>query len=114
MESLQQALRQQATRDFLTGLFDRRQLNEVLPSMLAMAHRDKQALSVVIIDLDHFKTVNDALGHAAGDQLLTDFGRLLDAQCRKERHRLPLRRRGVLPADAAHAGAGRAASAWPC
>jgi diguanylate cyclase (GGDEF)-like protein len=83
VESLQQALRQQATRDFLTGLFNRRQLNEVLPSMLAMAHRDKQALSVVIIDLDHFKTVNDALGHAAGDQLLTDFGRLLDAQCRK-------------------------------
>ena len=51
--------------------------------MLAMAQRDQQPLSVVIIDLDHFKTVNDALGHAAGDQLLADFGELLDAQCRK-------------------------------
>jgi diguanylate cyclase (GGDEF)-like protein len=83
VEALQQALEQQATRDFLTGLFNRRHLNDVLPSMLAMAQRDGQALSVVIIDLDHFKTVNDALGHAAGDRLLTDFGRLLEAQCRK-------------------------------
>ncbi|HYN62944.1 MAG TPA: diguanylate cyclase, partial [Rubrivivax sp.] len=83
VESLQQALRQQATRDFLTGLFNRRHLNDVLPSMLAMAQRDQQPLSVVIIDLDHFKTVNDQLGHAAGDQLLVDFGKLLAAHCRK-------------------------------
>jgi diguanylate cyclase (GGDEF)-like protein len=83
VESLQQALRQQATRDFLTGLFNRRHLNDVLPSMLAMAQRDQQPLSVVIIDLDHFKTVNDQLGHAAGDALLVDFGQQLAAHCRK-------------------------------
>ena len=83
VESLQQALQQQATRDFLTGLFNRRHLNDVLPSMLAMAHRDRQPLAVVIIDMDHFKTVNDVLGHAAGDRMLAEFGQLLDAQRRK-------------------------------
>ena len=83
VEALQQALRQQATRDFLTGLFNRRHLDDVLPSMLAMAQRDRQALSVVIIDLDHFKTVNDELGHAAGDHLLAEFGKMLAAHCRK-------------------------------
>ncbi len=83
VESLQQALRQQATRDFLTGLFNRRHLDDVLPSMLAMARRERQPLSVVIIDLDHFKTVNDELGHAAGDQLLAEFGAMLAAHSRK-------------------------------
>lgn len=83
VESLQQALQQQATRDFLTGLFNRRHLDDVLPAMLAMAQRDRQPLSVVIIDLDHFKTVNDELGHAAGDRLLSAFGALLGAHNRK-------------------------------
>jgi diguanylate cyclase (GGDEF)-like protein len=83
VEALQQALQQQATRDFLTGLFNRRHLDDVLPAMLAMAQRDRQPLSVVIIDLDHFKTVNDELGHAAGDRLLSAFGALLGAHNRK-------------------------------
>ena len=75
--------KQQATRDFLTGLFNRRHLDDVLPAMLAMAQRDRQPLSVVIIDLDHFKTVNDQLGHAAGDRLLAAFGELLGTHNRK-------------------------------
>ena len=83
VESLQQALQQQATRDFLTGLFNRRHLDDVLPSMLAMAQRDQQPLAVVIIDLDHFKTVNDQLGHAAGDRVLSAFGELVGAHNRK-------------------------------
>jgi diguanylate cyclase (GGDEF)-like protein len=83
VEALQQALKQQATRDFLTGLFNRRHMNDVLPSMLAMAQRDRQPLAVVIIDLDHFKKVNDSLGHAAGDALLARFGELLSKQCRR-------------------------------
>ncbi len=83
VEALQQALQQQATRDFLTGLFNRRHLDDVLPAMLAMAQRDRQPLAAVIIDLDHFKTVNDQLGHAAGDSLLADFGKLLGTHCRK-------------------------------
>ena len=83
VESLQQALQRQATRDFLTGLFNRRHLDDVLPAMLAIAQRDEQPLAVVIIDLDRFKSVNDELGHAAGDRMLAAFGALLEAQCRK-------------------------------
>ena len=83
VQALQQALREQATRDELTGLFNRRHLNEALPAMLALARRDGQPLAVAIIDLDHFKSVNDRCGHAAGDRLLAAFGRLLADNSRK-------------------------------
>lgn len=83
VQSLQQALRQQATRDELTGLFNRRHLNETLPSIWALARRDGRPLAAVIIDLDHFKRVNDEHGHDAGDRLLAGFGRLLGASLRK-------------------------------
>ena len=50
---------------------------------MALAQREHQALAVAIIDLDHFKAVNDRYGHGAGDTLLAAFGRLLPAHCRK-------------------------------
>jgi diguanylate cyclase (GGDEF)-like protein len=83
IQALQTALREQATRDELTGLFNRRHLNDVLPAMWALAQRDKKPLAAVIIDLDHFKRVNDEQGHDAGDRLLAAFGRLLAANLRK-------------------------------
>lgn len=83
VQSLQQALRDQATRDELTGLFNRRHLNATLPAMLALAEREGAPLAVALIDLDHFKSVNDRHGHGAGDTLLAAFGRLLDASVRK-------------------------------
>jgi len=83
VQALQVALREQATRDDLTGLFNRRHLNETLPAMLALARRDGQPLAVVLIDLDHFKAVNDHHGHGAGDQLLAAFGQLLKDSSRK-------------------------------
>ena len=83
VEALQTALRRQATRDFLTGLFNRRHLNDVLPGMLALAERDRQPLAVAMIDLDYFKAVNDRLGHDAGDRLLTEFGSVLTRRMRK-------------------------------
>lgn len=83
VEALQTALRQQAMRDELTGLHNRRYLNETLPSLWALAERNQKPLAVAIIDLDHFKMVNDQLGHDAGDRLLAAFGRMLLAELRK-------------------------------
>jgi diguanylate cyclase (GGDEF)-like protein len=83
VQALQSALQEQAVRDALTGLFNRRYLNETLPAVLALAQREHQALAVAIIDLDHFKQVNDRYGHGAGDTLLAAFGRLLASHCRK-------------------------------
>jgi two-component system, cell cycle response regulator len=83
VQALQQALREQATRDALTGLFNRRYLNDTLPTLFAFAQREQQTLSLVIIDLDHFKSVNDRHGHAAGDRLLVAFGELLATQARR-------------------------------
>lgn len=83
VQSLQAALRQQATQDTLTGLFNRRHLNDTLPQLHALSRRESLPLALVIIDLDHFKAVNDQHGHAAGDQLLAAFGELLSCQSRR-------------------------------
>jgi len=83
VESLQAALQDQAVRDFLTGLYNRRYLNDVLPPMLALAQRHDEPLALAVIDLDHFKEVNDAYGHAAGDRVLASFGKLLRARMRR-------------------------------
>ena len=82
VQALQAALREQATQDVLTGLFNRRHLNDTLPAMLALALREQQPLTAVVIDLDHFKLTNDSHGHPAGDLLLAAFGRLLREQLR--------------------------------
>jgi diguanylate cyclase (GGDEF)-like protein len=83
VQALRAALERQAVRDFLTGLFNRRHLNDVMPSMLALAERDRQPLALVVIDLDHFKAVNDRYGHLVGDMLLAAFGKLLATRMRK-------------------------------
>ena len=77
VQALQAALRQQATQDPLTGLFNRRHLNDTLPMLFALAQREAQTMALAIIDLDHFKSINDQHGHAAGDRLLAAFGDLL-------------------------------------
>jgi diguanylate cyclase (GGDEF)-like protein len=83
VQSLQAALREQAVRDFLTGLFNRRHLNDALPPMFALAERTHEPLAVAIVDLDRFKRVNDDHGHAAGDAVLAAFGALLAGHLRK-------------------------------
>lgn len=83
VQSLQQALMAQATHDPLTGLFNRRHLNDALPTLFALARRDAQTMALAIIDLDHFKRINDEHGHVAGDRLLAAFGELLASQCRR-------------------------------
>ena len=68
---LEARLAHQATHDALTGLPNRRLFEEHLGRALAPRHRDAGLVAVAFLDLDHFKVVNDSLGHAVGDRLLT-------------------------------------------
>jgi diguanylate cyclase (GGDEF)-like protein len=82
-EMLHARLREQALRDPLTGLHNRRYLFEIVPGMLELARRHGRPLCVVLIDLDHFKLLNDTCGHAAGDLVLQSFSSLLRELLRK-------------------------------
>jgi diguanylate cyclase (GGDEF)-like protein len=68
-----------ARRDVLTGLPNRLYLQKLLPRLIKRAGRDKSHLALLYIDLDHFKNVNDSLGHAAGDRLLVAVAHRLRA-----------------------------------
>ena len=82
IQSLQVSLREQAIRDPLTHLYNRRLLDEVLARELSLAARHALPLSVILIDIDHFKVVNDTHGHAAGDECLVALARLLQHKFR--------------------------------
>jgi diguanylate cyclase (GGDEF)-like protein len=75
-------MKELATRDALTGLFNRRYLDETLERELARASRAGFPIGVVMIDIDHFKQVNDVHGHKAGDLILQALGKLLLSQIR--------------------------------
>jgi diguanylate cyclase (GGDEF)-like protein len=78
--ALQEKLRTQSLRDPLTGLYNRRYMEDALDRYLNMAERSKAPTSVIMIDLDHFKKLNDAHGHAKGDAVLCDVaGQLVGA-----------------------------------
>ena len=85
MEELGQALhdkQEQASTDPLTGLSNRRHLWEFLQREWIRSRRGESALAVVMMDLDHFKRINDQFGHEAGDIVLTEIAALLKAQIR--------------------------------
>ena len=89
INSLQEQLRQQAMHDSLTGLFNRRYLDEMLERELARAKREGPPLTVMMLDIDYFKKLNDTYGHQAGDEvlrcladLLRDHSRAEDIPCR--------------------------------
>ncbi len=82
IEALQEQLREQAIHDPLTGLYNRLPLNEFFDRELRVAARTHKPVSVILVDLDHFKHVNDTWGHPAGDKVLEEFGLLLRGFCR--------------------------------
>ena len=82
-EMLHAKLREQALRDPLTGLHNRRYLFEMAPSLLELARRHASPLCVVLLDLDHFKLLNDTYGHQAGDLVLQRFAQLLTQMLRR-------------------------------
>src|SRR5207245_10354444 len=78
-----ESLHEQSIRDSLTGLYNRRFLEKFLLLELARWDRKKHPLSVITMDIDHFKRINDALGHGAGDIVLRRVGLLLQGFVRQ-------------------------------
>jgi diguanylate cyclase (GGDEF)-like protein len=78
------ALKAKATRDGLTGLFNRRMLDETLPKLLEQALTGGRDLCVLMLDVDYFKLLNDTRGHAAGDEFLKSLGQLIRSSIRPE------------------------------
>ena len=71
-----------ARTDGLTGLLNRRAFYEEAEALRQLVLRQRGALSLIVLDIDHFKRINDSLGHAAGDAVLGELGRLLQAELR--------------------------------
>ena len=84
IELLQKSLEEQANRDSLTGLFNRRYLESTLERELARCKRENTSMALLLLDLDHFKQVNDRHGHAAGDEALRQLAALMTARSRTE------------------------------
>lgn len=81
VNSLQDSLKEQALRDHLTGLYNRRHFETCLNAILHESS-GKFPVTVVILDLDFFKRINDTYGHGFGDEVLIQFGRLVESQLR--------------------------------
>lgn len=81
--ALQENLRELSIRDSLTGLYNRRYLDETTERELSRAKRENYPVSVMMIDIDHFKDFNDSYGHKAGDAVLIAFSSLLQANIRQ-------------------------------
>ncbi|MEO5377900.1 MAG: sensor domain-containing diguanylate cyclase [Magnetococcus sp. DMHC-6] len=79
---LMDSLRETALRDALTGLHNRRFLEEYVETLIATVKRKQSRLSILMMDLDHFKQVNDTYGHDAGDAVLKILSRTLSGQVR--------------------------------
>jgi len=83
-EELLNQVQEMARHDQLTGLPNRRALEEQLPRAMARARRSRSSISVAILDIDHFKTYNDTHGHLAGDEVLRACARAWDSALRGE------------------------------
>ena len=79
---LRQILRGQSIRDPLTGLFNRRYMEESLEREISRAARNQESVAVLMLDIDHFKRFNDTFGHQAADKLLQAVGELLSERTR--------------------------------
>jgi diguanylate cyclase (GGDEF)-like protein len=83
-ESFQRSLYESSIRDSLTGVFNRRYFDRRLNSELSHAHRSSGSIAVLLIDVDHFKELNDTYGHHAGDDILCELARQLGRVVRAE------------------------------
>jgi diguanylate cyclase (GGDEF)-like protein/PAS domain S-box-containing protein len=81
---LRESLRTQSIRDALTGLYNRRYMEETLTREIPRAQRKKMPVGIIMLDIDHFKQFNDTNGHEAGDMVLRELGALLQNNIRSE------------------------------
>ena len=81
---LRETLRTQSIRDVLTGLYNRRYMEEALAREIPRATRKNLPVGIIMLDIDHFKIFNDTNGHEAGDMVLRELGILLQNQVRSE------------------------------
>lgn len=79
----EQVWRTQANQDALTGLFNRRYFDDTLEREMARANRESSTISLMVLDVDHFKRINDTHGHDAGDEVLRQLGRLIGQTARQ-------------------------------
>ena len=79
---LQETLQHMSVRDPLTGLYNRRYMEESLARELRRAERQGKQLGIIMVDIDHFKSFNDTVGHDAGDALLKELGTFLQRRIR--------------------------------
>lgn len=84
VEMQRRALQKMAMTDQLTGLYNRHSLSDMAPKYLSEACRHGLPLSLVVVDVDHFKKVNDTYGHSTGDIVLVEIASLLKDSCRNE------------------------------
>ncbi len=70
LEEAKRQLKEQANRDYLTGLYNRRYFNEVAQDLIYISKREKKMFSVIMLDIDKFKNINDTYGHSTGDDIL--------------------------------------------
>ena len=102
-------VKEMGIRDRLTGLYNRHYFNDVIRRELARSRRHGVAISVLLIDVDRFKEINDVRGHQIGDEVLQFVANYLTACVREIGPRLPVGRRRVpRPADPGRRGLGRA------
>ncbi len=80
---LRESLREQSIRDPLTGLYNRRYMNEIFELEKKRAARNGEKIGVIMIDVDNFKTINDTYGHEAGDKVLQQLGTLIKNEVRE-------------------------------
>lgn len=83
LQEKEQQAQEQALRDDLTGLHNRRGLLHVMDALIKLGIRAERALSLVYIDLDHMKSINDTFGHAEGDRALVDAATILQSNLRE-------------------------------
>lgn len=82
LQTAKEALEREASRDSLTDLWNRRSILDLLRREMARSDREGRSISAVMIDVDHFKQINDSIGHLAGDEILREVARRLGATLR--------------------------------